>query len=155
MEEEVILVEDSDDSESSNNIEIEDEDMICVVEMNNDVSQVNLSNTRSNSEDFEVLQFDGNKNTGTNDFEMLKNSETFTTDFYNNTNNYPTSLSSSCQNKTSYKEKINRGITYVGFHYGNKKLFKIENGQVVYLLRAKQYTSIDKWENFIQDFSQL
>ena len=93
MEEELILVEDSDDSISSSDIEIEDEDLICVVERNNDISQVSLRDTRSNSDDFEVLQFEGNKNTVTNDFEMLKNSETFTTDFYNNTNNYSTSLS--------------------------------------------------------------
>jgi hypothetical protein len=38
MEEELILVEDSDDSKSSSDIEIEDEDLICVVEMNNHVS---------------------------------------------------------------------------------------------------------------------
>jgi hypothetical protein len=38
MEEELILVEDSDDSKSSSDVEIEGEDMICFVEMNNNVS---------------------------------------------------------------------------------------------------------------------
>lgn len=48
---------------------------------------------------------------------------------------------------------MQRGLTYVGFHYWNNKLHNL-NGMEAYLIGGKKYFSIE-WDRLQSDFRNL
>ena len=104
-----------------------------------------VASKKSEAEDFEIV-VDG-QSPPKDEFEIIQNTDENTQDFYNSSTTAPTGHE--CTREFFY-----RGLSYVGFHYGNKKLHKLENHVEAYLLHGSRYELKD-FPSLLTDFQAL